>query len=127
MNTLKQSQENITYKSVLLPAPALRSKNYQFRAFVGGSGKHTFSMDPQERPARFPFSQCLALEKPFCCSTMSRFRNKVLVRRRVRRGEPLLRLLLQLVACKYRQPRRRNAELEGKNKRCALFILFNVW
>ena len=56
---------------------------------------------------------------------MSCFRNKILVRRRVRRGEPVLHLLLQLVA--YRIPSVTAANCGVINKRWVLFILFNVW
>ena len=55
-------------------------------------------MDPQEGSARFPFSKFFALENPCRGSAMSGFRNTVLVHRRVRRGEPVLHLFLQLVA-----------------------------
>ena len=129
INTLERSHEDITYRSVLLPAPALRSTDYQFRALSRWFRKHTFSINPQEGPARFPFCYCPALEKPCCGSTTSRFRNKVLVRRRVWRGEPMLHLLLQLVAYKIPSVTGLTATRCGKgnNKRCVLCILFNVW
>lgn len=54
----------------------------------------TFPMDPQERPIRFPFCKYAALEEPPVCrgSFMSCFPNEVLIRRRIRNGEPVLNI-----------------------------------
>ena len=65
--------------------------------------KHTFAMNPQKRPPRFPFCQCIALEEPGCSSVVSSFPNEGVIRRRVRGREPVLnvaRLASQLVTYK---------------------------
>jgi hypothetical protein len=62
--------------------------------------KHTFTMNPQERPPPFPFCQCIALEEPCCGSTEPSFPNEVVIRRRVRGREPVLNVASQLVTYK---------------------------
>jgi hypothetical protein len=63
-------------------------------------GRHTFSMDPQERPLRFPFCKCFALQEPCCRSTMSCLPKKVVIRRRVRGRKPVFDVPSQLVTYK---------------------------
>ncbi len=74
----------------------------------------TFTVNPQEGPARFPICQRLAFEEPLCSSTMSCLRNEVVVRRWVRGGEPLLNVLLQLVT--YKTPSVTATKCEGKQQ-----------
>jgi hypothetical protein len=57
-------------------------------------------MDPQERPLRFPFCECIALKEPCCSSTMLCFPKNVVIRRRVRWREPVLEVPSQLVTYK---------------------------
>src|SRR6267154_2508368 len=63
-------------------------------------GRHTFSMDPQERPLLFPFCKYIALKEPCCSSTMLCLPKNVVIRRRVRRRKPALDVPSQLVTYK---------------------------
>src|SRR5713226_4996687 len=88
--------------------------------------RHTLSMNPQQRSLGFLFCQRIALEKPSCSSFMSRFSNELLIRRRVRRREPVVDVLLQLGI--YKTPSVMTMKKKGgSNERWVLFILFNVW
>jgi hypothetical protein len=56
---------------------------------------------------------------------MSGFQNEVVIHRRVRGGEPVLNVPLQLVTCKILSGL---ATKDGKiDKRFILFISFNIW
>jgi len=93
LNNLEQTHKDITYRSVLFPAPAMKQQviNAMRSSVVV---KHTFTMDPQERPPRIPFFQFLALEEPSCGSTMSCTRKKNVVRRWVRGRQPIFNVPL---------------------------------
>src|SRR6266403_5009109 len=88
LNNLEQTHKDITYRSVLFPAPAMTQQVIDAMR-SSGIVKHTFTMDPQERPPRIPFFQLFALEEPSCRSTMSCNRSKDVVRRWVRRRQPI--------------------------------------
>src|SRR5258708_9650946 len=100
MSKLGRAHKNMTYRSVLFPAPAVRSTNVLEKGTYRWFERHTLSMNPQQRSLGFPFSQRVALQKPCCSSFMSCLSNKVLIRRRVRRRQPVVNVLLQLVAYK---------------------------
>ena len=90
-----------------------------------GLGRHTFTMNPQEGPSRFPFRECIALEEPCCSSTASSLPNKVVIRRRVRGGEPGLNVPLQLVTYKIPSVSLTKGG-EKIYKRLVLFISFEI-
>src|SRR5258707_6774829 len=100
MSKLSRAHKLMTYRSVLFPAPAVRSTNVLKKGTYWWFKRHTLSMNPQKRSLGLPFCQRIALEKPCCSSFMSCSSNKVLIRRRVRGREPVVNVRLQLVACK---------------------------
>src|SRR5258707_2663320 len=100
MSNLGRAHKLMTYRSVLFPAPAVRSTKVLEKGNYRWFERHTLSMNPQQRSLGFPFCQRIALEKPCCGSFMSCFSNKVLIGRRVGRREPVVNVLLQLIAYK---------------------------
>src|SRR5260370_40192848 len=98
MSNLGRAHKFMTYRSVLFPAPAVRSTKVLEKGTYRWFERHTLSMNPQQRSLGFPFCQRIALQKPYCSSFMSCFSNKVLIRRRVRRRQQAVNVLLHLVA-----------------------------
>src|SRR5229473_7880345 len=127
MSNLGRAHKLMTYRSVLFPAPAVRLTNVLEKDTYRWFERHTLSMNPQQRSLGFPFCQRVALQKPCCSSFMSCLSNKVLIRRRVRGREPVVNVLLQLVAYKIPSVMTIKKNKGKDNKRWVLFILFNVW
>ncbi len=55
VNNLEQTHKDITYRSVLFPAPASNIHDLLVQTTRKRFEEHTFTMDPQEGPTRFPF------------------------------------------------------------------------
>src|SRR5258708_185761 len=127
MSNLGRTHKFMTHRSVLFPAPGVISTNVLEKGIYQWFERHTLSMNPQQRSLGFPFCQCITLEKPRCSSFMSCFSNEVLIRRRVRGREPVVNVLLQLVAYKIPSVMTIKKNKGKDNKRWVLFILFNIW
>jgi hypothetical protein len=54
--------------------------------------ERTFAMDPQERRGPLPFFKYATLEEPRCCSLVVSLACNIMIRRGIRRGEPILQL-----------------------------------
>jgi hypothetical protein len=81
MNDLEYDHRTTTtYSSVLLPEPAVRSRGHQRMCRSKQLWKHTFAMNPQQRPFRFPIREYAAIKEPFCGSFMVTFQNDAVVR-----------------------------------------------
>ncbi len=76
--------------------PRYRIKQSSMQEAHWQSGIHTFPVDPQERPCRFPFVIDIALQKPCCGPFMVWTPDKVVVRWWIRWGDPTLDIPLQL-------------------------------
>ncbi len=55
VNNVEQTHKDITYKSVLFPAPALKIHGLLVQTTRQWFKERTFTMNPHEGPARFPF------------------------------------------------------------------------
>ena len=64
--------------------------------------RRTLSMDPQERTLCVPFLKSVALDEPFCGSTVMSSKGNIVVLGWIWRGEPTSHVLLQLVTCETR-------------------------
>src|SRR5258707_5858924 len=89
MSKLSRAHKLMTYRSVLFPAPAVRSTNVLEKGTYRWFERHTLSMNPQQRSLGFPFSQRVALQKPCCRSFMSCLSYTDLILRRVSKIQPV--------------------------------------
>ena len=90
----------VTNQSMLFPERLQDGSSAAVK--LESSGRHTFSVNPQQRSSRFPFLEDTSFEKPFRISLMVSATGDVVVNRRIWRREPFVKLLSQLVPCENR-------------------------
>jgi len=79
MNDLEYDHRRTTYISVLLPEPTVRSRGHRWMWRSEQLWKHTFAMNPQQRPFRFPICEYAAIKEPFCGSFVVTVPNNAVV------------------------------------------------
>lgn len=82
---------------MLLPEPAIKSRGQAVKQCrVKEVEELTFPVDPKKRSSRLPFSEYTALKEPGRCPPMMSTTRNIVVRGRVRWGEPFPNRFSQL-------------------------------
>jgi hypothetical protein len=88
------------YLITLFPEPAIGAEVCWRRVMAQREREHTFSMDPHEGSGFLPLREYEAFSKPFCGALVVEATCGVVVYGWIWGGEPLSKLLSQVIPCK---------------------------
>ncbi len=97
--SMKKKTHETTHQRTLFPEPAKETKSHQ-RIQLGGIGRRTLAMDPQQGAGRLPHLEKTSPEEPLCCPLVLSAAKDNMICGWIGRREPPPEVLSPLVPCR---------------------------